>query len=560
MVYAVAPRYPVVGGGITRGYEALAAELARARSGVVAIDGPAAVRWDDFSRRLAVAVADRGPRVRFLDARHQLRPWGEIESRTETATLRGDPVFATQYGGTIADLFGPQGIPVASDDTTLTIVYGPGSALAAHDLLWYVDLPKALALRAMERGEATNLGQGPGAAGTVRRLLFIDWPMEDRHRRALSGRWARYVDLSDPNEPRSLDAADLRRAVRAITSGPFRARPTFLAQPWGGRWLRETLGAHDGQNSGLGYELIAPESGVLLGTDPPMEVGLDVLIADDPASLLGDHVTARFGAAFPIRFDYLDTVGGGDLSVHCHPREEYMRTVFGLPYTQHETYYVMVTRPGARIFLGLRDDVDPERFRAAADRSQALGEPFEIERFVATFPARRHQLYLIPAGTPHGSGEGNVVLEISATPYLYSLRFYDWLREDLRGGFRAVQLDHAFANLSPDRRGEALRRLVPESVVVRQASGSVEYDLGGHPDLFFRVRRLEFASAIADATDGRFHVLNLVEGEEVVVRTESGREHPLAYAETLVVPAKVGRYEIVRVSGGPPKVVKAFVA
>jgi mannose-6-phosphate isomerase class I len=237
-----------------------------------------------------------------------------------------------------------------------------------------------------------------------------------------------------------------------------------------------------------------------------------------------------------------------------------MRTVFGLPYTQHETYYVMVTRPGARIVLGLRDDVDPERFRAAADRSQALGEPFEIERFVATFPARRHQLYLIPAGTPHGSGEGNVVLEISATPYLYSLRFYDWLREDLRGGFRAVQLDHAFANLSPDRRGEALRRLVPESVVVRQASGSVEYDLGGHPDLFFRVRRLEFASAIADATDGRFHVLNLVEGEEVVVRTESGREHPLAYAETLVVPAKVGRYEIVRVSGGPPKVVKAFVA
>ena len=65
------------------------------------------------------------------------------------------------------------------------------------------------------------------------------------------------------------------------------------------------------------------------------------------------------------------------------------------------------------------------------------------------------------------------------------------------------------------------------------------------------MHRLDFEHEIEDDTRGRFHVLNLVEGEAVDVGG-----HPLAYAETLVVPAAVGRY-VVR--GGPAKVVKAFV-
>lgn len=561
MAYELEPRYPVSGNEITRGFGPLADELSRLGNVVIAIDGPAAVDWHSLLAGLRAELDARGVRHLAVDARTRFVPYASVLRLTESPTLQDDPVFATVFTGRIQDLMLRDEPQIEPDDGALTIVFGPGSALATDGAVWYADLPKRLALQEIGVGRAANLGQPEGETGTARRLLFVDWPVQDRHRRALALRWSRYIDASEPAAPRSLDTDSLRKTLAGLADAPFRTRPAFLPEPWGGRWARDVLGARDpGANAGLGYELVAPESGLLLGDAPALEVALDVLLAYEGSSILGAHSIGTFGSGLPIRFDYLDTVDGGDLSVHCHPRTDYMRSVFGVPITQHETYYVMVTRPDARIFLGLRARVDGDAFRAAAERSAAEGTPLDIERFVNVFPSTQHQLYLIPAGTPHGSGEGNVVLEISATPYLYSLRFYDWLREDLQGGVRPVQLDHAFANLALERRGREVQRLVPKATLVRQGDGYRELDLGTHPDLFFRVRRLEFDDEIADATEGRFLVLNLVEGDEVVIRTRAGREHPLRYAETVVIPAMADRIEIRRVRGGPAKIVKAFVA
>jgi hypothetical protein len=554
------PCYPVAGGKVSFGGDALAEDLVRTRPAVVALDGPAALPWERVVGRLREALVAAGVACQAVDVRGFLAGWDEVRRRTAGSELSGDPVFARLADGSLADLFDGPPRRVARPDAEVTLAFGPGSALVAHGRLWYLDVPKRLTLQAVQRGQAGNLGQPPGQPGTEQRHLFVDWPLLDRHRDTLVAGVDRFVDLTDPEVPHFVDGGPLRASLEALSVAPFRTRPTFQPGSWGGQWLRRRLGVQtDAPNLAWSYELVAPEAGLLLGSSPTVEVPFGMLLATHAEAVMGGPLVQRFGRSFPVRFDYLDTVDGGDLSVHCHPLPDAMRTTFGWAYPQHESYYVMATRPGARIFLGLRDEVDVEQFRLDADRAEELGLAFDIEKYVQTFPAEQHRLYLIPAGTPHGSGEGNVVLEISATPYLYSLRFYDWLRPDLDGSLRPVHLDHAFTNVDVGRRGDAVRRLIQQPRIDRSAPGFVEEILGAAPELFFEVRRLSFEEQATDDTAGRFHVLNLVAGQEAVVETAGGYTHRLAYAETMVVPAAVGRYRLRRLRGPACQVVKALV-
>ena len=532
---------------------------------VLAVDGPVAVDWETVAAGIRDALAARDITAKQIDMREQFAPWPDILALTASAVLADDPDFAPLSRAGLAEFFAELPAPEARADS-VTVVFGPGAALAPYDLLWYADLPKRHAEAGITRGRGRNLGQPAGTgAGTTRRLFYIDWPVLDRHRDTLVGGVDLWLDTQQPQDPAWLAGPALREALDGLAGQPFRTRPTFNTTSWGGHWAQEQLGFNrEAANTALGYELIAPESGILVGTPdgPRVEVPLQALVALHPEEILGESVHAMFGTSFPIRFDYLDTVGGGNLSVHCHPQSDYMRRVFGWPYTQHETYYMMLGGPGRKVFLGLREGADLAAFRREADRAFHDGVPFDIERHVQTFPADPHQLFLIPGGTPHGSGEGNVVLEISATPYLYSLRFYDWLRTDRAGKRRPVHVDHAFENLDPDRSGEAVARdLVQQPRTLRSGAGWREDVIGRLPEMFFEVRRLELApdSVVNDDTDDRFHVLNVVEGEGILLETSGGHSYELAYAETLTVPASVGAYRVRALGAGPVRWVKALV-
>ncbi|MET0134619.1 MAG: hypothetical protein ABW215_13635 [Kibdelosporangium sp.] len=561
--YDPSPHYPPVTGTVRRGWADAAATLPVAAR-VLAIDGPAVLDWDHVAKAVAAELSARGP-VEVVDLRAAGLPWDEVNRRTRSATLAEDPDFETLATGTLADLLDLSKLPVEQVRQGVRVLVGPGAACASFDVLWWADLPKRFAEAAVGDGTARNLYAPPGQSPTTRRLFYVDWPLLDRHRDACAERIDLWLDTRDVAQPCWLPGDDLRATCASLGRRPHRTRPTFNTTPWGGQWGKRTLGHNAGaDNSALGYELIAPESGVLVGSsaEVSVEVPFQLVVALSPVDVLGPAVHEQFGTSFPIRFDYLDTVDGGNLSVHCHPQPTYMREVFGWPYTQHETYYVMVGGEGNRVFLGLREDASVDEFQAATRRAHGEGVKFDIEQFIQTFPADPHQLFLIPAGTPHGSGKGNVVLEVSATPYLYSLRFYDWLRRDSRDRQRPVHVEHAFRNLDPARAGAAVAaQLVQTPSVVVSGEGWHEELLGRLPEMFFEVRRLQVepgATAEQD-TAGRFHVLNVVEGQRVVLLTENGDEHELGYAETIVVPAAVGRYTVTGLGDRPARVVKADV-
>ena len=83
------------------------------------------------------------------------------------------------------------------------------------------------------------------------------------------------------------------------------------------------------------------------------------LVLYQPRELLGMKTYCRFGAEFPIRFDFLDTIGGQNLSLQVHPLTEYIKSHFGMTYTQDESYYILDCQDGGGVYLGLKDNIQP---------------------------------------------------------------------------------------------------------------------------------------------------------------------------------------------------------
>ncbi|MFB7758337.1 hypothetical protein ACFC18_53695, partial [Streptomyces sp. NPDC056121] len=341
-MYRLDPRYtPAPQAVLSTGWQAVAAQLPPGPA-VLAVEGSPSVDWDALGEQLCRELTVRGTPVALLDVRAHYAPPAEIRKRTERPEDEDDPYFRKLADNPLDDLFDTIPTPTPPDEGLL-IVHGPGAALVDHDLLWYADVPKRYAEAAAVAGtDGVNLGL-PGEKADLRRLFYSDWPMLDRHRDALAHRLDGWLDVQNPEHPVSLDGPGLRATYAALATKPVRTRPYFNSTPWGGNWAQRTLGFNpEARNTALGYELIAPEAGILVGTGPQAqaEVPFQLLCVLEPDRVLGQEVHARFGTSFPLRFDYLDTVGGGNLSVHCHPQEPYMRERLGWPNTQHETYYM----------------------------------------------------------------------------------------------------------------------------------------------------------------------------------------------------------------------------
>ena len=96
----------------------------------------------------------------------------------------------------------------------------------------------------------------------------------------------------------------------------------------------------------------------------------------------------------------------------------------------------------ASVYLGMKTGVDSAAMFAALEDAQAGDGSFAAEQYVNRWPAQKHDHFLIPAGTIHCSGAEAMVLEISATPYIFTFKLWDWGRLGLDGLPRPINLAH----------------------------------------------------------------------------------------------------------------------
>ncbi len=436
----------------------------------------------------------------------------------------------------------------------LTVVYGYGAGLVAPtpDVLIYADMPRwELQLR-YRRKEVSNLGlnnKGEKATLQYKRGFFVDWRVADKHKKTLMEKWDYILDTTQFLSAKMVHGNAYRYALKKVSNRPFRVVPFFDPGPWGGQWMTEVCDLDRKEaNFAWCFDCVPEENSLLLKFgDVLFETPAINLVFYQAKQLLGEPVQARFGDEFPIRFDFLDTMGGGNLSLQVHPTTEYIRENFGMHYTQDESYYLLDAEEDACVYLGFNETIDPELMVTELTTAHKNATPFNVEKHVTKWPVKKHDHLLIPAGTIHCSGANSMVLEISATPYIFTFKLWDWERPGLDGKPRPINIEHGKKVLDWSRKKEWTEtNLINTVETIATGDGWKEERTGLHKREFIETRRHWFSKPVTHYTNDSVNVLNLIEGREAIVESPTQAFEPFIvhYAETFIVPASVGEYSI----------------
>ncbi len=440
-----------------------------------------------------------------------------------------------------------------SQSNVPVIVLGTGASMVAPDaVLVYVDMARWEIQQRFRRHEVKALGvdnRKDAVSLQYKRGYFNDWRICDRYKEGLFGKVDFWLDTHIVGNPKMIDRATFFAGIEKTASKPFRVVPFFDPAPWGGQWMKEVCDLdREQQNFGWCFDCVPEENSLYFEVDGVrFELPSVDLVLLKSKEVLGEPVEARFGKDFPIRFDFLDTMGGGNLSLQVHPTTQFIRENFGMYYTQDESYYLLDAGEKAVVYLGVKNGVDREAMIEDLRKAQRGEIVFDAEKYVNKIPAKKHDHFLIPGGTIHCSGADSMVLEISSTPNLFTFKLWDWQRLGLDGKPRPINVERGKCVINWNRNTDYVYgRLRNQVTRVAQGEGWTEERTGLHKNEFIETRRHRFSGPVLHQTNDSVNVFNLLEGEEAIVESPVQAFEPLVvhYAETFIIPACVGEYTI----------------
>ena len=347
-----------ISGTILRGWNdihTLLMECFKSRK-VLAVELYAGVREDEVINELK----SLSPTL-LINTRDLMKPENEIKEMTERFMTK-DVLFGYVTNLSLKDYFDAGKLEVARKQVAANdrvIVVGSGAAMIAQAeaTLVYVDMARWEIQQRFRAHEVKALGvdnREDAVSLQYKRGYFNDWRVLDKYKEGLFDKADFWLDTHIANDPRMIDRETFFKGIEETIKTPFRVVPFFDPAPWGGQWMKEVCGLNpEKENYGWCFDCVPEENSLYFEVNGVrFELPSVDLVLLKSRELLGEPVEARFGKDFPIRFDFLDTVGGGNLSVQVHPTTQFIRENFGMYYTQDESYYLLDAKD---LFLKILD-------------------------------------------------------------------------------------------------------------------------------------------------------------------------------------------------------------
>jgi mannose-6-phosphate isomerase len=305
--------------------------------------------------------------------------------------------------------------------------------------------------------------------------------------------------------------------------------------------FRVEPGARRGPEDWVGSLSRLPEW--IVGIDGPADAGVSRtadgeslwdLVDQDPHGWLGTRLAERYGGSSGLLVKLLDA--GERLPVHCHPSRSFAAGHLGSLFGKTEGWIIMDTAPGAKVWLGMSDDIDVATLRRWIEHQDAvamLSAMNEIE-------VRAGQVVFVPAGLPHSIGPGVMLTELQEPTSFSVLAEHETFGVGEQQATLGLGWDVAVDCFDlGGYRGDRLARLLPEPVEVLSQGGGAVFDLFPSEATEFFSARLVRCSDIVETDEPSFAVLVITRGSGVL-RWDGGAQ-PVERGETWVVPFGAGR-------------------
>jgi len=325
---------------------------------------------------------------------------------------------------------------------------------------------------------------------------------------------------------------------------PLRFQPIFRQYIWGGRRLEEMLGkpiGPDGQYA-ESWELVDHDQDQSIVVSGPLQgCSLQQLVKDFGEELLGrqhlqainsDRLPPQLKNRFPLLFKFLDC--NRNLSVQVHPDDQMGGRLDPPDLGKTEAWVVLHADPDAKIYSGLRADVDRKQMSELIQQGKTEESLHVIKPSVG-------DCVFIPAGTVHALGEGLIIGEIQQASDT-TFRLFDWNRLDASGNSRPLHVEQSLEAIDFSRGPvDSQSPLLVSDDVVRLVDCEK-----------FVMDRVELSASDTEAGrsscmipiggDDRFHIVVVIAGS-VSIKSEVPT-FDLNKGETVLLPASLPPTEL----------------
>ena len=583
----------VVSGGtpaVAKKFAAAIADKARKDGIIIGLDGYTTAKWDLFLNLLGrecdllglefemldfdAAVLKSGPEIDAI-----IDPMLIWDTKIDPTLLYGK-VYHGGYNGLFnhakADAF-LEGLPAKKAPGKVVAVFGYGSLVKGfrehYDVKCWFDITPQKSMLRIRAGEYANLGKNRTGIinRTIRRCYYCDFENAVQLRKSLfaSGDLDWYFLDNDRANLQMMPYEAFSDICSQLVKYPFRAKPCYLEGVWGGTYMKKLRHLPEKmRNAAWVFDFIPMEVSVVVEAGKELlDINYCSFVHKEGVKLMGQTCVNKYKGYFPIRFNWDDSYHStGNMSIQCHSGGKFNVENYNEFGRQDESYYVVITGHEAKTFIGFRDDADIPAFFKEIEAADTKHEECDYMKYVSYEESKPGLQVMLPAGTIHSSGRNQVILEIgSLTIGSYTYKMYDYLRLDFDGKQRPIHTHLGELNVRQDRRYSVIHDpsspeyIVQEPRLDCEGNGWKEYILGENPQMYISLRRLEFEKVCEQDTKGeKFHVLTLVDGERVRIRSV---EHPqryfdLDFMEIACVPASMGKYVIENLGKEPIRVHK----